>query len=128
MFKDLKNLMESRSIYVGFSFIYFILGGIILGGTVLSYAIALALYLVSVSIALSQVAEKMLRFIYGMREIETNEERDYLVPIFIEVLSATLLKKSIPPITPFKSSPGQPSIMLFHAPIATITALKLHRK
>jgi heat shock protein HtpX len=37
-------------------------------------------------IALSKVAEKILRFFHGIRSIETNEEREYLIPIFHDVI------------------------------------------
>jgi heat shock protein HtpX len=62
------------------------LGGFLLGGTLYSFIIAYVIYAVSVMIALSRVAEKILRFFHGIRSIETNEEREYLIPIFHDVI------------------------------------------
>jgi Zn-dependent protease with chaperone function len=61
------------------------LGGLLLGGTVCSFIIAYVIYAVSVMIALSRVAEKLFRFYYGIRSVETNEEMELLKPIFDDV-------------------------------------------
>jgi heat shock protein HtpX len=69
------------------SLAYYFLGVLLLGVTHESFLIALVIYLATMITALSPFAEKMLRLLHGIRKIETNEERDYLMPIFTEVMN-----------------------------------------
>jgi heat shock protein HtpX len=87
MLKDLNNIYENHFLYVVCSLIYFLFSIILLGGSVYALIITFIIYVVSIKIALSPFAEKMFRFLYGIRSIETNEEREYLMPIFNEVMS-----------------------------------------
>ncbi|MDR2571220.1 MAG: M48 family metalloprotease [Oscillospiraceae bacterium] len=86
MFSKLGFIITNHFLYVVVSLMYFVLGGFLLGGTVYSFIIAYVIYAVSVMIALSRAAEKLLRFFHGIRSIETNEEREYLIPIFHDVI------------------------------------------
>lgn len=79
-------ILKNHFLYVIGSVAYFILGGLLLGGTAQSFIVAFIFYALSVIISLSPTAEKLLRFINGIRPIETNEEREYLLPIYKEVL------------------------------------------
>lgn len=51
----------------------------------LSFGIGALLYAVSVGFALSPLGEALARFLEGARHIETQEDRDYLIPLFEEV-------------------------------------------
>jgi heat shock protein HtpX len=85
MLRDLGNIVKNHFLYVVCSLIYFLLGALLLGGSIYAFIGSFVLYVLSVIISLSPVAEKMLRFIHGIRSIETREERRYLSPIFREV-------------------------------------------
>jgi len=61
----------------------------LLGGTVESFIFAGILHILLVILSLSQIAEKLLRFLNGIRKLETNEEKEYLNPIFKEVINTT---------------------------------------
>lgn len=51
----------------------------------LSLLVGVLLYAVSVGFALSPLGEALARFLEGARPIETQEDRDYLLPLFEEV-------------------------------------------
>ena len=85
MFSDLKYIVKNHFPCVLCSIIYFILGGIFLGGSLYSYILALVFYVVSIAIALSPVGEKLFRLMNGIRSLETNEEKEYINPIYVEV-------------------------------------------
>jgi Zn-dependent protease with chaperone function len=76
------------------SLVYLVLGGFLLGGTYKSFQIAIAIYIFFIMIIITDVAESLLRFLYGIRKIETSEERDYLTPIFASVLKVRPNKKN----------------------------------
>jgi len=96
MYKEFERLRDKHPLYVLCSFIYPAVGGVLLGGTNLSYIISFAIYVLSVIIAFSPITEKMLRFLNGVRRIETNEEREYLTPIFAEVMNTIQQEKDEP--------------------------------
>jgi heat shock protein HtpX len=86
----LSFIIKNHFLYAACSFIYFLLGASLLSGlfnSLNSYIISFNIYVVSVMIALSPLAEKMLRFFHGIRSIETNEEREQLMPILDDVIN-----------------------------------------
>lgn len=90
MLKNLDNIINSHYLSFICSLAYFILGGtllMILLNNPIGFLIALIIYIISVIIAISPPVEKLYRFLHGIRKIETNEERDYLIPILADVVS-----------------------------------------
>ena len=79
------NFLNSNWLYMLWFTIYFSIAWVILGATLNSFFIVLAIYAISIAIALSPVGEEILRFIENCREPETAQERDYLMPLFEEV-------------------------------------------
>lgn len=88
MLRDLNRIWKHHPLYFLCSIIYFYLGGRFLGGTIGSFIIAFVLYMVSIMIAISPAGEKVFRFMYGIRKLETNEEKEYLKPIFRDVIDS----------------------------------------
>ena len=94
MLRDIEKIFRHHFLYVVCSLAYCVLGGYLFGGTTYSFIVAGVVYILSVIIALSPLAEKMLRFFNGVRSIETNEEIEYLYPIFSEVMQAIPYEKN----------------------------------
>jgi len=91
MLKNLDNIISNHFLSLVCSLVYFLLGGTLLAillGNQIGFLIAFIIYILSVLLAISTPAEKLFRFLHNIRSIETNEERDYLIPIFEDVLSA----------------------------------------
>lgn len=57
---------------------------------VMSFFIAFIIYGASVGLALSPVGEMVLRLIQGIKPIQTEKDKDYLIPIFEEVYAEAL--------------------------------------
>ncbi|MDR2531661.1 MAG: M48 family metalloprotease [Oscillospiraceae bacterium] len=87
MYKDFERLMQNHSLYMLCSLVYLYLGFMLLGNEIYGYIITIGFFILTVVIVFSPLAEKLLRFTNGIRSIETNEEREYLMPIFNEVMS-----------------------------------------
>jgi len=74
------------------SFIYYILASFLLGGKLASFILAGVFYAISLAVMLSPLGEKILRALEHVRELETKREKEYLEPIFSEVLEQAKLR------------------------------------
>ena len=86
----MKEFVKSNSVYLLWFLVYFILAWAILGGSQESFVIALVIYTISISNALSPIGESILREIEHLRPLSTQEEKEYLEPLFEEVYDAAL--------------------------------------
>jgi len=62
------------------------------GGTTKSFFICLFIYGIAMLIALSPVGEAILRFTTKAKEITTRKDKEYLLPIFLEVYKRALIE------------------------------------
>lgn len=76
---------EYNPSYFVCSIIYYILSSLFLGGAFISFIIAFLIYAAALSIAFSELGEKLLRLINHVRPVETKREKEYLLPLFQEV-------------------------------------------
>lgn len=83
--KDYGKMIQKNPTYLLCTLVCFLITARMLGGKFSSYIITLIAYAVSITIALTPIGEKLLRLISRVRPIETNREKDYLLPIFEEV-------------------------------------------
>lgn len=81
----MQNFLKNNWIYFLWAILYILITWVFLGGTIESLFITLLIYAVSISLALSPIGEVLLRLIEGARPIQTQEEKNYLEPIFEEV-------------------------------------------
>jgi len=93
MWYDIKAIVRYHFLYIVCTLIYLTLGGFLLGGTLNSFLIATGLYAVSVLIALSPIGEGLFRLAYGVHPVETGEDKEYLRPIFKEIINAVPVNK-----------------------------------
>ena len=77
--KSASARINSNWIYVAWFFFYFILFSVGTGG------IAIILYLITVPIAFSPLAEKLWRKVSGVRPLRLKSEKERLLPLFKEV-------------------------------------------
>lgn len=84
---DIKNLIKSNKIYVAFFLLYFLIALAVFGFTWYGFLIVTLAYAVSITIALSSAGENLLRFLQGVRRISTQQEKEYILPLFHEVYS-----------------------------------------
>lgn len=85
MLEKLSKNLAKNCIYIIWVIVYFSIAWYILGADWNSFFLVLVLYGISILIALSPVGEALLRFIEKVRPISTNEEKEYLLPLFEEV-------------------------------------------
>jgi len=78
------KFLESNILYVVWFVIYFTLAWLLLGGRLESFIIVSIIYTVSITIALSPLGEIILRLTEGCREPYTEQEKNYLYPLFEE--------------------------------------------
>lgn len=81
----MKNFLKNNWIYFLWALVYITITWGLLGGGWDSLFITLCLYGASIALALCPVGEALLRFIEQARPLQTQEEKDYLEPIFEEV-------------------------------------------
>jgi heat shock protein HtpX len=62
---------------------------LLLGGQLMSGRITLIIYTISLTVAYSPIGEYILRFINKVRKLETNREKEYLIPLFEDVYNQT---------------------------------------
>lgn len=79
------DFIKSNYLYLIWFIIYFTLAWGLLGGTGRSFVITLIIYTISITIALSPLGEFLLRSLENCREPATENERNYLLPMFEEV-------------------------------------------
>ena len=65
-FKDFKNIWDNHYLYVLCSIVYCLIGGFMFGGTVYSYIVSFVVWILSIILSLSPVAERLLRFLMGL--------------------------------------------------------------
>ena len=83
------NFIKNNYMYAIFFLIYFILTWLMLGASLASFFIVVIFYSLSVWLAFSPLGEKILRFINGVRSLETKREKHYLIPLFDDVYTDT---------------------------------------
>jgi heat shock protein HtpX len=79
------GFFKSNWVYLLWCCIYILLATALVGATIQGFLIVLAIYGLSMLIALSPMGEALLRTIEGARRIATREEREFLQPLFDEV-------------------------------------------
>jgi len=79
------KFVMSNWLYIIWFLIYYLIAWAILGANANSFAIVTVIYGTSVSIALSPVGEVILRLMENCREPSTEQEYNYLIPMFDEV-------------------------------------------
>ena len=79
------KFIGSNIVYIIWFLLYFTIAWAILGANWTSFMIVSVIYGISVTIALSPIGEGILRFTEGCRLPTTEEEYNYLMPLFEEV-------------------------------------------
>jgi len=79
------RFLKSNIIYILWFVVYFTIAWFIFGANLTSFKIVSVVYGISMSIALSPVGEVILRFSEGCRLPATEQEKNYLLPLFEEV-------------------------------------------
>lgn len=79
------QFIKSNYMYVLWFILYFTIVWALLGADGQAFKITFLIYAVSITIALCPVGEFVLRIVEGARKIQTNEEKEYLLPLFEEV-------------------------------------------
>ena len=79
------RFLKSNIPYLIWFIFYFTIAWLVLGGDTRGFMIASIIYSVSITVALSPVGEALLRFLEGCRRPVTNNEKNYLIPLFEEV-------------------------------------------
>ena len=80
-----KNFLHSNWTYMLWFILYYCLAWAILGGNLTSFIIVSLIYGISISVALSPVGEVILQISEDLREPATEQEINYLLPMFEEV-------------------------------------------
>lgn len=81
----MQKFITSNFSYLLWFLLYFFIAWIILGATLTSFFIVLAIYVLSITVALSPIGEAILRLTENCRGLATEQEKTYLIPIFEEV-------------------------------------------
>ena len=79
------RFLESNWLYLIWFILYFTIAWQMFGGDEQSFIYVLIIYTVSITIALSPIGEFILRIIENCREPLTEQEKNYLIPMFEEV-------------------------------------------
>ena len=79
------QLLRNNFLYILWFFVYFSIAWAMLGADGQSLFFCLLFYAVAMLVALSPIGEWFIRLTNHTRQLETNREIDYLVPIFEEV-------------------------------------------
>jgi len=87
----MKKFLLSNILYLLWFVIYFTVAWQIVGGDLRSFIIVSVIYAISITIALSPIGEAILRMINGCRRPATEEEKNYLLPLFEEVYESAKL-------------------------------------
>ncbi|MBQ8514944.1 MAG: M48 family metalloprotease [Ruminococcus sp.] len=86
-FQKILEFWEYNPSYLICSIIYYVLSSVLLGGTVWNFLGVLLIYVIALTIAFSELGEKLLRLMNHVRPLETKRETDYILPLFQEVYS-----------------------------------------
>lgn len=84
-FQKVLEFWEYNPSYLICSIIYYVLSSVLLGGTVWNFLGVLLIYVIALTIAFSELGEKLLRLMNHVRPLETKRETDYILPLFQEV-------------------------------------------
>ena len=79
------KFLRSNLLYIMWFLFYFIIAWFIFGATAKSFLVVSIIYGISMTVALSPVGEALLRFIENCRIPRTQQEKEYLFPLFDEV-------------------------------------------
>lgn len=86
------QLIKNNYIYVLWFILYFSIVWCLFGGNADAFILTSLIYSISITLALSPVGEDILRIFEGARPLRTNEEIEYLQPLFEEVYQNALDK------------------------------------
>lgn len=89
---DILCFWANNKLYFLCTAIYFYISFCILGGTFKSFILLLLIYTISIMISFSPIGEKLLRFLYNVRPLETSKEKEYILPLFKEVFEQAKIK------------------------------------
>jgi len=79
------GFFKSNWVYLLWFVVYFAISWFLFGVSVNSFVVILIIYAVSIGIALSPMGEELLRLIQGAKLVQTQREKEYLIPLFEEV-------------------------------------------
>jgi len=79
------KFITSNILYLIWFILYFVIAWDVIFGIPNGFGLTLAIYTVSITIALSPIGEQILRIIENCRLPRTQQEKQYLIPIFQEV-------------------------------------------
>ena len=79
------KFLESNYLYLLWFIVYFTIAWLMFGADLPSFIFVSIIYGISITIALSPIGEFILRTIENCREPVTQQEKDYLLPMFEEV-------------------------------------------
>ena len=88
------NLLAINFPYVIVTLVYGFLTWVIFGMSVTAFWITYLIYVFSMVVAFSIVGEYLLRFLMNVRRPMTQKEKDYLIPIFIDVYADVIRKRN----------------------------------
>lgn len=83
--KDLANTYKHNRTCLICSIVYLVMATLCFGWNAESLIINFLVYCVTITIALSPLGEKLFRRLQGVRNLETNKEKESLLPVFQEV-------------------------------------------
>ena len=81
----IKKFLESNYLYILWFLLYFTIAWALLGANLNSFIIVSIIYGASITIALCPIGEAILRLMENCREPATEQEQNYLLPMFGEV-------------------------------------------
>ena len=84
------QLIKNNYMYVLWFIVYFTIVWCLFGANTDAFILTCLIYAISISIALSPIGEWLLRFFESARPLRTNEELEYLQPLFEEVYENAL--------------------------------------
>lgn len=86
--KRIGGLFKTNWVYLLWVSVYLFIAWALFGATLEAFMYVVVIYGCSIAIALSPVGEVILRFVEGARPMRTNEEIQYLQPLFEEVYTS----------------------------------------
>lgn len=84
------QFIKSNYMYVLWFILYFTIVWCLFGANADAFILTCLIYSISISIALSPIGEWLLRFFESARPLRTNQEIEYLQPLFDEVYQNAL--------------------------------------
>lgn len=87
----MQNLKDNKN-YIAWFIFNFLFFWSMFNFSAMGFIILSVIYAITVSLSFSNLGEEFMRILQGIREIKTNKEKEYLLPIFEEVYSEIKLK------------------------------------